>query len=90
MKKVLALAFSLVSAACLAQDTYPSRPIRIINPFPAGGAADVIARSIGEQLTLKLKQPVVVDNRTGAGGRIGDAAQRKNADLEGSLTSGEH
>ena len=74
MKKVLALALSLLSAACLAQDAWPSRPIRIINPFPAGGAADVIARSIGEQLALKLKQPVVVDNRTGAGGRIGAQA----------------
>ena len=59
MKFVLALAFSLVSAGCLAQDIYPSRPIRIINPFPAGGAADIIARGIGEQLALKLKQPVV-------------------------------
>lgn len=74
MKVVLALALSLVSAACLAQDTYPSRPIRIINPFPAGGAADIIARGVGEQLALKLKQPVVVDNRTGAGGRIGAQA----------------
>lgn len=74
MKRMIALAFALFSAAALAQDAYPSRPIRIINPFPAGGAADVIARSIGEQLATRLKQPVVVDNRTGAGGRIGAQA----------------
>ncbi len=58
------------STAALAQQSYPSRPIRILVPFPAGGAADTVARTLGEQLTQKMGQPVVVDNRSGAGGRL--------------------
>ena len=65
----LALATSLSCQANAAQQ-YPSRPIRILVPFPAGGAADTVARTIGEQLRQKLGQPVVVDNRPGAGGRL--------------------
>ncbi|MBC7779770.1 MAG: tripartite tricarboxylate transporter substrate binding protein [Proteobacteria bacterium] len=53
-----------------AQNTYPVRPIRILVPFPAGGAADVIGRSIGDQLSGQVGQPVVIDNRPGAGGRL--------------------
>jgi tripartite-type tricarboxylate transporter receptor subunit TctC len=58
------------SSAAYAQQAYPSRPIRILVPFPAGGAADTVARTIGEQLSQKMGQPVVVDNRSGAGGRL--------------------
>lgn len=58
-----------VSAAS-EQAKYPVRPIRILIPFPAGGAADTIGRTIGEQLSAQLKQPVVIDNRPGAGGRL--------------------
>jgi len=65
----LALALLLCAAPVAAQN-YPARPIRILVPFPAGGAADTVARTIGEQLTQRLGQPVVVDNRTGAGGRL--------------------
>src|SRR5712692_6920443 len=53
-----------------AQD-YPNKPIRIIAPFPAGGSADVIPRIIGEKLSLKWGQPVIVENRAGAAGNIG-------------------
>lgn len=54
----------------LAQIQYPVRPIRILIPFPAGGAADTIGRAIGEQLSTQIGQPVVIDNRPGAGGRL--------------------
>lgn len=58
------------SAAAIAQQTYPSRPIRILIPFPAGGASDTIGRSLGDQLASQLGQPVVMDNRPGAAGRL--------------------
>jgi tripartite-type tricarboxylate transporter receptor subunit TctC len=53
-----------------AQGKYPVRPVRILIPFPAGGAADTIGRTLGEQLAVALGQPVVVDNRPGAAGRL--------------------
>jgi len=63
-------AISNLAAPCSAQD-YPTRPIRIIVPFGAGGPADVAARLIGNVLQEKFGQAVVVENRTGAGGVIG-------------------
>jgi tripartite-type tricarboxylate transporter receptor subunit TctC len=53
-----------------AQSSYPVRPIRILIPFPAAGAADTIGRSIGDRLVAQMGQPVVVDNRPGAAGRL--------------------
>jgi tripartite-type tricarboxylate transporter receptor subunit TctC len=50
---------------------YPSRPIRVIVPFPPGGTADIMPRIFGEKLTAKWAQPVIVDNRPGAAGNIG-------------------
>jgi len=50
---------------------YPSRPVRIVVAFSAGGTTDILARSIGQQLSERLKQPFVIDNRPGAGGNIG-------------------
>src|SRR6476646_719612 len=64
-----------------AQD-FPSRPVKIIVPFPAGGTADVMPRVIGEWLSRKWGQPVVVENRTGAAGNIGAEAVAK-ADPDG-------
>jgi len=63
----LALALPLASHA----DDYPSKPIRIIVPVPPAGAADTLARLIAERLTAKFGQPVIVENRAGAGGNIG-------------------
>jgi tripartite-type tricarboxylate transporter receptor subunit TctC len=69
---------SLLATPCLAQD-YPTRPIRIIVPFGAGGPADVAARLIGNIFQESLGQAVVVENRTGAGGVIGTVEAAKSA-----------
>src|SRR5438045_1383088 len=66
-----------LAAPCFAQD-YPARPIRIVVPFGAGGPADVAARLIGNSLQDKFGQPVVVENRTGAGGVIGTLEAAKS------------
>src|SRR5215468_10159058 len=53
---------------------YPTRPVRIIVPFPAGQATDSIARLVGQSLSERLGQPFVIENRTGAGGNVGTEA----------------
>lgn len=65
--------------ASSAQGTFPSKPIRIVVPYPAGGQTDGIARSFGEVLSRKLGQTVVVENKGGAGGTIGVAEVKRAA-----------
>jgi len=65
------LAFAPLPAVAADAQTYPAKPIRIIVPFPAGGIADVMSRVFGQKFTDSWGQPVVVDNRAGAGGNIG-------------------
>ena len=77
MKFIVAAWFTLVSFAALAQP-YPSKPIRIIVPFTPGSATDTMARPIADKLSAALGQPLVVENRPGAGGTIGIAALAKS------------
>ena len=73
------LVVGLASAA--SAQTYPNRPIRMIAPFPAGGLVDVLARAVGDELAKALGQPVIVENRPGAGGNIGaDVVARAEPD----------
>jgi len=72
------LASSLTGAA-YAQSDYPSKPVRIISPFSAGGPADIYARYLGQRLEKPLGQPVIVENRVGGGGVIGADAVAKSA-----------
>jgi tripartite-type tricarboxylate transporter receptor subunit TctC len=70
MKAASACAFALGAAAAGAQ-TYPARAIRIVIPFPPGGATDLLGRLVGQKLSERVGQPVVAENRTGGGGNIG-------------------
>jgi tripartite-type tricarboxylate transporter receptor subunit TctC len=68
--RLLATASLFGCVLAQAQD-YPNKPVRIVSPFPAGGSADVIPRIVGEKLSAKWGQPVIVENRVGAAGNIG-------------------
>ena len=65
------LGLGLVAAPALAQETWPTRPVRLIIPFAPGGPIDTVGRMIGERLRERLGQPFIIDNRAGAGGSIG-------------------
>ncbi len=88
---VAALACALVAAPATAQD-YPSRPIRIIVPFGPGGGGDIVGRIFGQVLQEKLGQPVVIENRPGAAGTLGNevvARAEKDGYTIGVMTAGQ-
>src|SRR5215831_2036195 len=71
-RRVLQLASAAAASLALpALAAWPERPIKIVVTFPPGGASDIVARSLGEQLATKLGQAIVIDNRPGAGGSVG-------------------
>jgi len=80
MVRLIALVLcSLFVAAAGAQDAYPSRPVKFILPFPPGGGTDILGRVIAERLSTSLGQPVVTENRGGAGGNVGAEAAAHSA-----------
>ena len=73
--RLLALAASLFATSLACAQTYPSRPITIVVPWPPGAATDATTRIIAEALGKELGQPVTVENRAGANGSLGAAAR---------------
>jgi tripartite-type tricarboxylate transporter receptor subunit TctC len=77
MKNIAAVLLVLFSCAIQAQ-TYPSHPVRLIIPYPPGGSNDVVGRMVAAQLSDRLGQQIVVDNRGGAGGQLGTLMAAKS------------
>ena len=69
--------FVLLLPASVAAQDFPTKPIRLIVPFPAGGPNDIIARVVGQRMSELIKQPVLIDNRGGQGGVLGTDAVAK-------------
>jgi tripartite-type tricarboxylate transporter receptor subunit TctC len=78
-RTALGLAIAALAAPRARAQAWPSRPIRVVVPFPPGGLVDVLARAVAPHMTAALGQPVVVENRSGAGGNIGADAVAKAA-----------
>lgn len=80
-KSIFLLACAAFAASAMAQQSWPAKPIRLVIPYSAGGPTDVMGRQVAIRLSAKLGQPVVVDNKPGAGGVIGvDAVVKAPAD----------
>src|SRR5262249_13762593 len=73
------MALAALAPAVLSQQAFPTHPIRLIVPYPAGGATDVVARIVAEKMSEELGQQIYVDNRPGAGTMIGASAVARSA-----------
>jgi len=78
LSKILAGA-TFIAAASIHAQTYPAKPIRLICPFPPGGAVDIASRAIAQELSKTIGQSVIVENKPGAGGNIGGAEAARSA-----------
>ncbi|MGV3728392.1 Bug family tripartite tricarboxylate transporter substrate binding protein [Hydrogenophaga sp.] len=78
-RAILALALAVTGTTAFSQAAYPTKPIRLVVPFPPGGGTDLIARTVAQKLTDSLKWTIVIDNRPGAGGNIGVDTVAKSA-----------
>ena len=78
-QKILSLVLIAMALSVHGQERYPSKPLRIVVPFAPGGSTDIFARLVGERLGSALGQPVVIENRAGAGGNIGADVVAKGA-----------
>ena len=70
---LVVLSLTVVGGSARADEPYPSKPIRLILPQPAGGAVDLIARSLADRLSESTRQPVIVENQPGANGGLAAA-----------------
>ena len=70
-RRCLAVALVLLSSLAAAQGAYPARPIKLVVPYPPGALTDLLARAIGERLGAALKEPVIIENKPGAGTLVG-------------------
>ena len=78
-RTLLAMGLCAVSLAAPAQEAFPARPLKIVVPYAAGGPADMLARMVAERLSPRLGQPVVIENKPGAGGHAGAEQVAKGA-----------
>ncbi len=78
-RSLLALGAAALASPALAQGTFPDRPVRVIVPFPPGGATDIIARFVAERLQARWRQSVVIENRAGGGTVVGSQAVARAA-----------
>ena len=79
LKFLIAAAGLFIASGLQAQDAWPTKPVTMIAPFPPGGIADIVGRPLAASMEKTLKQPVLVVNRTGAGGAVGTTAAAKAA-----------
>jgi tripartite-type tricarboxylate transporter receptor subunit TctC len=79
MTRIVSLLFAVLVCGSAAAQSFPSKPLRMVVPFPAGGTTDIVARLVGQRMSETLGQPVVIENKGGAGGTIGAADVAKSA-----------
>jgi tripartite-type tricarboxylate transporter receptor subunit TctC len=71
-------AFLICGTSALAQQSFPTKPVRLLIPYAAGGAVDILGRTLGDELSKRWGQPVIIENRTGAGGTIASQVVAKS------------